>query len=46
MDAETALERYPTAVRHPGSLEMRDLPETDEEIARNLTSAMFNKPAA
>lgn len=42
MDAETALERYPTAERHPGSMEMRNLPETDEEVRRNLTSAMFN----
>lgn len=42
MTAEDALARYPTAERHPGSMEVRNLPETDEEVRRNLTSAMFN----
>ncbi|MBY0469275.1 MAG: hypothetical protein K2Q07_09890 [Burkholderiaceae bacterium] len=46
MSAETALARYPTAERVPGSMEIRQLPESDEDIARNLTSAMFSKPSS
>ena len=41
MTAEAALQAYPTAVRHPGSMEIRQVPETEADIARNLTSAMF-----
>lgn len=39
MTEETALARHPEAVRVPGSMEVRDIPETDEEFMANTTSA-------
>lgn len=39
MTEEVALARHPEAVRVPGTLEIRDIPETDEERMANTTSA-------
>lgn len=44
MDEETALRRHPEAVRVPGSMEVRMLPETDEEKAANWPSAWQRNP--
>jgi hypothetical protein len=38
MTEEDALARHPEAVKVPGSCEVRDLPETDEEKAANWPS--------
>ena len=33
MDEATALARHPEAIRVPGSMELREIAETDEELA-------------
>lgn len=43
MDEATALSRHPEATKVPLSLEVRELPETDEEKAANWPSAWQRK---
>lgn len=39
MTEETAMERHPEAVKLPGSREVRNLPENEDEIRMNTTSS-------
>jgi hypothetical protein len=39
MTEETALHRHPEAVKVPGTCEVRDLPECEDEIQMNTTSS-------
>jgi hypothetical protein len=39
MTEEEALQRHPGAQRAPGTLELRDVPQTPAEMARQLTGA-------
>jgi hypothetical protein len=39
MDEATALEAYPGAVKAPDSLELRQVPDTDEDMRANFTGA-------
>ena len=44
MPEAEALAQYPDAERVPGSLEVRELPETDEEHLRNATAHLQGDP--
>ncbi len=44
MDEETALHRHPEAVQVPGVVEVRNLPENDDEMRANTCSAWQRNP--
>jgi hypothetical protein len=39
MDEATALEHHPEAMKAPGSMERRNVPDTDADLQANFTSA-------
>jgi hypothetical protein len=39
MDVATALQNHPGVVRAPGTMELRSIPDTDDDMRANFTSA-------
>jgi hypothetical protein len=39
MDVATALQDHPGVVRAPGTMELRSIPDTDDDMRANFTSA-------